>query len=305
MKKEYKQILWKLLLLIIIAVISYFSPYILEIIEEPTVEHREEVEPTVKVDDEKNFHIHFIDVGQADCILIEDNQKYTLIDAGNREDGDKLVSYFQSLGIKNFQYVIGTHAHEDHIGGMANIIQNFSIKHFYMPDVVTTTKTFEDVLDSLQMKNIAFETPAIDDTFTMNDTKFQVLSIGKDATDLNNTSIVLRATYKNTSYLFMADAESSVEKNILDKNIQSNVLKVGHHGSQYSTTASFLKAVNPEYAIIQVGKDNSYGHPKDVVLKKLKRLNVSIYRTDQDGTILLSSDGNEIVIDTKKTDTNG
>ena len=317
MTKENKQILLKFIFLLIIMIASYFSPTITKLIDEYTVEHGEkvehreeaehknDVEQTIAMDEEKKFHIYFIDVGQADCMLIENNQNYMLIDAGNREDGNKLVAYFQSLGITQFQYVIGTHAHEDHIGGMAKIIQNFSVQHFYMPDVVTTTKTFEDVLDALQAKKISFETPSIDSTFTMADTKFTVLSIGKDKTDLNNTSIVLKSNYKNTSYLFMADAESLVEKNILGKDLKSDVLKVGHHGSQYSTSAAFLKAVNPKYAVIEVGKDNSYGHPKSVTLQKLKRLDVSIYRTDQDGTILLSSNGEEIVFDTIKTDTNG
>ncbi len=249
--------------------------------------------------------IYFVDVGQADCILISNNGKYVLIDAGNNDDGKKLVSYFKSLGVQNFQYVIGTHAHEDHIGGMDDIIYNFSISHFFMPDVVTTTKTFEDVLDALEAKNIAFETPNINDSFTMGDIYFTVLWVGHDKTDLNDTSIVVRATYKETSYLFMGDAPSQVEKGLLDKHIESDLLKVGHHGSQYSSSAQFLKKVDPKYAIIQVGRNNIYSHPKQVVLDKLNRMDVKVYRTDQDGTIIVSSDGKNMKFDTVQTDTNG
>ena len=174
-----------------------------------------------------------------------------------------------------------------------------------MPDVITTTRTFENVLDALEAKSIAFETPSINDTFTMGDIKFTVLWVGRDKSDLNDTSIVLKAVYKNTSYLFMGDATSKVEKNMLDKDLKSDVLKVGHHGSQYSSTAQFLKKVDSKYAIIQVGKNNDYGHPKQITLDKLNKMDVKTFRTDQDGTIILTSDGTNIKFDTVQTDTNG
>lgn len=252
-----------------------------------------------------NLKIYFIDVGQADCILISNNGQYALIDAGNNGDGKKLVTYFKNLGVQNFQYVIGTHAHEDHIGGMDDIIYNFSISHFFMPDVITTTRTFENVLDALETKGVAFETPSINDTFVMGDIRFTVLWIGRDKSDLNDTSIVVKAIYKNTSYLFMGDATSKIEKNILDKDLSSDVLKVGHHGSQYSSSAQFLKKVNPKYAIIQVGRNNDYGHPKQVVLDKLNKMGVTTFRTDEKGTIIASSDGKNIGFETVQTDTNG
>ena len=195
-----------------------------------------------------NLNIYFVDVGQADCILIKYLDSNVLIDAGNNEDGVKIVDYFKSLGVDKFKYVFATHAHEDHIGGMDDIINNFDIEHFYMPDVITTSKTYEDVLDSLSV---------------------------------------------------------SVEKKILDKDISSTVLKVGHHGSQYSSSAQFLNKVRPQYAIIQVGKNNSYNHPKQVVLNKFKRMNTTVYRNDKDGTIILSSDGENISFNFDKTDTNG
>ena len=254
-----------------------------------------------------NLVIHFVDVGQGDCILIGQNNEYALIDAGNNEDGQLLVEYFKELGVKKFKYVIGTHAHEDHIGGIDNIINNFELDKFYMPDVITTTKTFEDVLDALLKKQKAFDTPKIGDKFKLNDLEFEVLYLGTDKSDLNDTSIVLKLTYKNTTYLFMGDATSKVEKILINegKDLSSDVLKVGHHGSQYSSTATFLKKVNPSYAVIQVGQDNEYDHPKQVTLDKLNKLNTLTYRTDEQGTIILTSDGENITFETIKTNTNG
>lgn len=254
---------------------------------------------------EGDLSVYFVDVGQADCILINNKGQYMLIDAGNNEDGEKLVQYFKDLGINKFNYVIGTHAHEDHIGGMDNIINNFEIGTFYMPDVVTTTKTFEDVLDALENKNLSFETPEIDSSFSLSDAEVEVLYVGDESNDLNDTSIILKLIYQNNSFLFTGDASSKVEKQILNKNIKSDVLKVGHHGSQYSSSESFLKKVNPKYSIIQVGIGNTYDHPKDIILSRLDKINSSVYRTDQYGTIIAKSDGNNISITKLETDTNG
>ena len=297
---KYIRRLLELLLVLVLAVTSYFY----EDIEEYIKKYNQESISTV-TSEINNLEIYYLDVGNADSILIRYSDKNVLIDAGNNGDGKKLVSYFKSLNISGFDYVIGTHAHEDHIGGMDDIIDNFSIKHFFMPDVITTTKTFEDVLDSLKNNNIKFETPKIDSNFVVGDLKFKVLYIGDSKEDLNDTSIVIKLIYKNTSYLFMGDATSNVEKQILDKNLKSDVLKVGHHGSKYSSSAKFLNEVCPKYSIIEVGKNNDYGHPKDIVLKKLEKIGSKIYRTDNDGTIYLKSDGNDINIEKIKTDTNG
>ena len=303
MNKSVKKQLTKALLVLIILVSGYFYTTYFDN-KNITKDVTTNVKQTIN-ESSSNLKIYFVDVGQADCILINDNNEYGLIDAGNNEDGEKIVKYFKDLGITKFKYVFGTHAHEDHIGGMDNIIENFQIEHFYMPDTITTTRTFEEVLDALEEKNIAFETPEEDENLTFSDTVFKVLHVGKDKRDLNDTSIVLKLTYKNTSYLFMGDATSSVEKDILDKDIKSDVLKVGHNGSQYSSTISFLKKASPKYAIIEVGKNNSYNHPKEVTLKKLEDLGTKIYRTDEDGTIILTSDGENMSFETLKTDTNG
>src|SRR5574344_79131 len=253
----------------------------------------------------EGINISYLDVGQADAILIQTSNTNMLIDAGNTEDGPLLTKYFQEQNIQEFNYVVGTHAHEDHIGGMADIINNFKIDNFYMPDVITTTKTFEDTLDALNNQNIKFNTPKIGDSFKLDDANFNVLYVGTDTSNLNNDSIVLKMQYGNTSYLFMGDATTSCEKEILTSDISANVLKVGHHGSSTSTSNEFLAKVNPEYAIISVGLNNTYRLPTSKTLDKLNTRQIKIYRTDEDGSIILTSDGININITTLKTNTNG
>lgn len=252
-----------------------------------------------------NVEVSFLDVGQADSILISSSNEYMLIDAGNNSDGPLLVKYFQDLGIQEFKYVVGTHPHEDHIGGLDDIINSFNIDKIYLPDAITTTKTFEDVLDAIDNKNKTYTVPKIDSTFDLGDATFKVIYTGTDTSDLNNTSIVLKMTYKNVSFLFTGDTTSKNEQKILNKDINSTVLKVGHHGSKYSSSNAFLDKVNPKYAIIEVGQNNIYKHPSEETLSKLKRRNITTYRTDESGSIIAKTDGNKINFSAKKTNTNG
>lgn len=252
-----------------------------------------------------SLSVHFIDVGQGDCIYINQGEYNMLIDAGNNEDGEKLVSYLKSLNVNGFDYVIGTHPHEDHIGGMDDIINNFEIDNYYMPDKLSTTKTFEDVLDALDNKGLSYTVPNIDDEFKLGDATFKVIYSGDDTNDINDSSIVLKMTYGDNSFLFTGDATSNVEEIILNKDIKSDVLKVAHHGSSYSSTTEFLDKVNPKYAVISVGKNNSYNHPASITLQKLSNRDIKVYRTDLDGTIIFTSDGTNLSVQTNKTDTNG
>ena len=265
---------------------------------------KDEKHENVVLNDKEDFKIYYIDVGEADCTLIKNNNEYALIDAGNNQDGLKLVEYFKSLGITKFKYVIGTHLHEDHIGGMDYIIKNFDIEHYYMPDVTSEYMTFTEVVDSLKEKDVKWEVPEIDSTFNIGEAKFTVLWISKDEEEINDTSIVLKLDFKNTSYLFTGDATKNVELKILEKDIKSDVLKVSHHGSSDASSAQFLKLVEPKYAIISVAKINDYHHPHDITLKKINELNIKTYRTDKDGTIVVSSDGENYYFETIKTDTN-
>lgn len=252
----------------------------------------------------EELEVYFLDVGQADSMLIRNKNKNMLIDAGNNNDGDYLVSYFKSIGIEKFDYVVGTHAHEDHIGGMDNIIDNFEIGKFYMPDKITTTKTFRDVLDALERKQIKFNVPEIGDELSFGDVNIGVIYVSSDD-ELNDTSIVLKLIYKDISMLFMGDASTKVEEKILLQDLKSDVLKVGHHGSIYSTSEDFIKKVEPKISIIEVGKNNNYGHPRYEVIERLKNIGSKVYRTDEDGTIKVSSDGEKLKVELLNTNTDG
>lgn len=251
------------------------------------------------------LEVYFLDVGQADSILIRNNEEVMLIDAGNNEDGALLSSYISSLGIDTFKYVVGTHPHEDHIGGLDNIINDFNIETIFLPDVITTTKTFTEVLDAIEAKSMSYEVPKIGDKYSLGTADIEVIYTGTDESDLNNTSIVLRLDFGSTSLLFTGDATDKTEELILNKNIDVDVLKVGHHGSRYSSTLEFLEKVSPEYAIISVENPNSYGHPHSETLEKFQNANIEVHRTDEEGTILLSTDGEKIEISNIRTDVNG
>ena len=253
----------------------------------------------------EDVKVTFLDVGQADCTLIEVNGENMLIDAGNNADGKLIVKYLQDNNITNFKYVIATHPHEDHIGGMDDIIKNFKITKFYMPDVYTTTKTFETVLEELDKKNMTFTIPKIDETLSLGGSKIKILYLNNNKEDFNLDSIVLKLTYKNISFLFMADAPKEVEKQIQNKDIQADILKVGHHGSNLASSKEFLEKVNPVYGVISVAKTNDYNHPGQYTLARLKKQKINILRTDKKGTIVVTSDGYIIRVYNTKTNTNG
>ncbi len=253
----------------------------------------------------ENFSVSFIDVGQADSVLIRNGNYNMLIDAGNNEDGEKLVNYFKTLGIEEFTYVFATHPHEDHIGGMDDIINNFKIDNYYMSNKLSTTKTFMDVLDALDGRNLKYTVPNKGDTLKLGDANIKVIYPGDDKSNINDSSIVLKITYGKNSFLLTGDATSNVERKIYNEDIKSDVLKVAHHGSSYSSTDVFLDKVKPYYAVISVGKNNIYNHPSNKTLEKLNKRNIKVYRTDLDGTIVFTSDGENLSVKALKTDTNG
>ncbi len=260
------------------------------------------MEPTTGQQTVKNLVVHYIDVGQADSILIQTpNGKNMLIDAGNNEDSQAINTYLKSKGVSTIDVLLGTHPHEDHIGSMDDIIRNFPVNSIYMPKVTTNTVTFMDVLQAIKDKGLKINTPVPGSKLTI-DTDLDVTILAPNNTtyeDLNNYSIVLKVTYKKSSFLFTGDAEAASEAEILKAgyDIKADVLKVGHHGSSSSTSDAFLKAVVPKHAIISVGQGNTYGHPTTETLQSLIDNNIQVYRTDEVGTIIAKSDGNTVNID--------
>lgn len=250
--------------------------------------------------DKELLQVHFIDVGQADSALIIFGEESMLIDAGNNDDGGLVVKYIEDLGITRLDYVIATHPHEDHIGGMDNVIKAFDIGRLIMPRAQANTKTFEDVLDAIAAKGLRVTTPVPGTKYGLGSATFNILAPnGQNYSSMNDFSVVVRLNHEQTSFLFMGDAEELSENEILKAGftIRSDVLKVGHHGSATSTSEEFLAAVDPEYAVISVGEQNSYGHPAQKVLERLEQNNIKILRTDEQGHIIASSDGRQVVFD--------
>lgn len=244
--------------------------------------------------------VHYIDVGQGDSILIQVNNKNLLIDSGPKSDKKKLLNYLSTLNLEKLDYVIATHPHEDHIGNMSDVIDDYTILNFYAPKVQSTTKTFEKMIESLKSKNLKINVlkKGTDSINLGENTKVTVFSPSKDSYEnLNNYSPVIKIEYRKTSFLFTGDAENDIEKEILASNedISADVLKVGHHGSSTSTTKEFLNKVHPSIGVISVGQDNTYNHPNNDTIKRLSENKVTTYRTDKDGTVILSSDGYKII----------
>lgn len=243
-----------------------------------------------------DLEVYYFDVGQADSALIINKDKVMMIDCGNNEDGEYLVDELNDLGIEKIDYLIGTHPHEDHIGGMDDIINNFDIGIIYMPDVIHPTNYYTDILEAADKNNVSIETPKIGDSFDLSDALIDILYLNNDVTNLNDDSIILKITYGENKFLFMGDASKLVEKEIINDDISADVLKVGHHGSRESSSNSFLDKVGGGYAIISVGVDNKYGHPTKSVLNNLKKYDYEILRTDVIGTIKIISDGKNIKV---------
>nr|WP_242833551.1 lamin tail domain-containing protein [Desulfosporosinus youngiae] len=250
------------------------------------------------------LQVHFLDVGQADsALLISPGGEAILIDGGNNDDGPKVVDYLKAQGVRELSAIVATHPHEDHIGGLDSVLQSIPTKTVYMPNAASNTRTFEDFIaavntsgaEKIQAKSgVNLNIPDLTGVFLApNNSGYK---------ELNNFSAVLKVTYGKVAFLFEGDAEDISEAEMLKngQDLKANVLKVGHHGSNSSTTSGFLKAVAPQHAIISVGADNEYGHPTPAILDRLAKAGTNVYRTDQSGTIIVTTDGESIKIN--KTD---
>ena len=221
------------------------------------------------------MHVHYLDVGQGDCTFIElGNGQTMLIDAGNPQNGADIVNYIKSLQYSDIDFVVATHPHADHIGGMAEVLQSFKIGKMYMPKKEHTSQVFENMLNVIEEKNIELYTAKAGVNITTSGIiKIDILAPVSDCSysNLNNYSAVVKITYGETAFLFMGDAEQMVESSLLNSDIDADVLKAGHHGADTSSTESFIHKVTPSVAVISVGKGNSYGHPDNEALAVLSR----------------------------------
>lgn len=256
---------------------------------------------------EGEMQVHFIDVGQGDCVYIAAGTENMLIDCGEAEESAKVVSYLRDMGVRRLDYVIGTHPHSDHMGGMDNIVSSFGIGEFIIPhladDDIPTTSYFSRFLDAAQKYGVKLREAETGSEFTVGDAHCEIVAPNSgDYDDLNNYSVGVILRHGSESFIFTGDAEGVSEREMIDGGRlgKVDVYKVGHHGSSSSSTAEFLSVIRPETAVISCGAENPYGHPTDAVIKRLSGYTDSIYRTDLCGNIVITSDGSSLQVSTER-----
>lgn len=265
-------------------------------------------EPTpAAINGDSTLAVHYIDVGQADCALIECGGAFVLIDGGNWDDGQKVISYLQSCGVEELEAVICTHAHEDHVGGLPAVLAVYPTAQVYAPTKTYSSNVFDDFLYYVDQQGLEVTIPTPGTRFALygdgqlGGAEITILGPVKSYAETNDTSIVTRVEFYNHTFLFTGDMEVAAENDMLDywddaQEWDVDVLKVGHHGSTTSSGYRFVYETDPEYAIISVGKDNSYGHPHDEIIDRYNDAGVPMFRTDELGTILIVSDGHELTV---------
>jgi len=252
--------------------------------------------------EQSGFIVYYIDVGQADSALIVCDGKTMLIDGGNVADSDLIYAFLRSHDISRLDYIIASHAHEDHVGGLAGALNYAAVSVAYCPVTDYDSRAFSNFVKYLGEQNVSITVPTVGDTFRLGSADVIILGPVYPSNEPNNTSIVLKITYGATSFLFTGDAERPAEQNILDAgyDLSTTVLKIGHHGSDTSTTYPFLREIMPQYAVISCGNNNPYGHPDENTLSRLRDADVAVYRTDIQGTITCTSDGDAVSFITER-----
>lgn len=246
----------------------------------------------------EGIEVHYIDVGQGDATLIKCGSHAMLIDGGNNHLGTTVQLYLKNQGVESLDYIIGTHPDADHIGGLDVIAYKFDFDTIIMPDYEKDTKTYQELMDVIADKNKKVTYPVPGTSYSLGEAVFTILApISNDyGTNANNYSVALMLEYKETRFLFTGDAEEESEAEMLQsgRELFADVYKAAHHGSSSASTEAFLEAVHPSYAVISCGEDNSYGHPHAEVLNRLRQNGIQVFRTDEQGSIVASSDGKEI-----------
>lgn len=255
----------------------------------------------------KEMKVHFLDVGQGDSIFIElPDDKTMLIDASEKEYADKITTYIYSCGYNSLDYVVATHPHSDHIGGMADVIGSFSVGNVILSPATHTTKTYTNMLTAIDQSGAKVTLgTAGTEVFSDGDLSAVVIApVTEDYSDLNNSSVMIMLTYGEKKFLFTGDAEEEEERTVT-ADVDCDVLKIGHHGSSTSTGSAFLAAASPEYAVISCGAGNSYGHPHTETIDKLKKAGINVYRTDLQGDIIMTCDGKNITVNVEPSTASG
>ena len=243
--------------------------------------------------------VHYIDVGQADCMLLISGETTILIDGGNTGDGNLVLNYMQRYGVDELDLMINTHPHGDHLGGLPTVLASTPTDAIWCSTDNYDSSTFDRFLYQADKQNVKVEVPDPGTVYTADGLTLTVLGpLGDNYKDLNDTSLVVMVEFGNRKFLFTGDMETLAENELLDADVdlKADVLKVGHHGSYSSTSSLFLQEVDPDYAIISCGRNNSYGHPHDAPLSRLEKAEVSLYRTDLMGTVVISTDGNTLAL---------
>lgn len=295
---------WVICIIISLGLYEYFEAPDLTAEEEVVFEDTSQNEEDI-AESPGNLEVHFLDVGQADCTLIKCDGYTMLIDAGEDDQGTKIQNYLKKQGVEKLDYLVLTHPDSDHIGSADVILTKFETGMVFMSDFEKETNIYIDLLQLMKDSQIEYLTPEVGDIYPLGSASFQILAPNDEYEDPNNTSIALLLTHGENSFLFTGDAEKSAEKDMLDNglNLAADVFHAGHHGSKTSNTEDFMDAVNPQYAVISCGADNSYGLPDAEVLNRFRQNGIKVYRTDEQGTIVVSSDGKQITFNDSPSET--